>query len=378
MRRICVVVTTRGNIGKTKSLMREISSHPTLALDLVVGGALLNRQVDVLKELSDEGIEIARTLDYMLAGETPEAIGTSAALCTMRMVSILSELKPDVLFVVADRYEALSIAQAGLLCNIRIAHLEGGEVSGSIDERIRHAVTKLSHYHFPANQEAAERLIKMGEHSNSIVIVGSPSFDLLHSSADGMARLAARLKPYPEVDLQKPFLVFSQHPVATEFDLAARQFRTLAESAIALARPVIWIWPNNDAGASEIRKSLDWLRAQPDCPPLAVVTALPLEEYGAALSRTLCLVGNSSSGVREASFLGTPAVNIGTRQTLRGRGRNVIDVACEVEAIVAAVHSQAAHGRYQSDALYGDGQSGKKMADFLASYWPPLNKTIGY
>jgi UDP-N-acetylglucosamine 2-epimerase len=164
--------------------------------------------------------------------------------------------------------------------------------------------------------------------------------------------------------------------VVTEYDEAQAQYRVLAECLTLLGMPAILIWPNNDAGAQAIREPLAALQARRDAPPLAVVAGLPIEEYGAALRRTVCLVGNSSSGVREAAFLGTPAVNIGSRQKTRRRGPNVVDVACDAGEIVAAVRRQISHGRYAPDHGYGRGTAGRQIADFLAAYWPPLDKTM--
>jgi UDP-hydrolysing UDP-N-acetyl-D-glucosamine 2-epimerase len=379
MKRICVVLTTRGNFAKMKTAMRAIVAHPELELQLVVGGALLNRQAEIAREIERQGFTVTETLDYMVGQETPGAITQSAARCLQSAGGMLERLRPDVLMVIADRYEALALAQAALCSNVRIAHLEGGEVSGSIDERIRHAISKLAHFHLAASQSAAERLLRLGEKPDSIVVVGSPSFDLLRDAGnDGYRQLQKRLAGEPAIDLEKPFLLVSHHPVVTEYDKAGQQYCVLAESVLQIGLPVIWIWPNNDAGAGSVGGVLDWLRAQPKCPPLAVVPALPMEEYGAALSRAACLVGNSSSAIREAAFLGAPAVNIGTRQQSRERGTNVVDVPCEGPAIVAGVRKQMTRGKCTPDLRYGDGSSGTKIAAFLAGYWPPLDKTITY
>jgi UDP-hydrolysing UDP-N-acetyl-D-glucosamine 2-epimerase len=376
MRRICVVLTTRGNFAKSKTAMQAITAHPQLQLQLVVGGSLLSRQRVVLGEISADGFKFDAELDYMLAAETPAAVAASAGLCLIKMAEIITRLRPDVLFVIADRYEALAIAQAALCCNIRIAHLEGGELSGSIDERIRHAISKLAHYHFPANATAAERLVSMGERPETITVVGSPSFDLLaEARSDDLARLRQRLDG-AAIDLGRPFLLVSQHPVATEFEHAQRQYEVLAECVAAIGLPALCLWPNNDAGADALRPAIDGLRARADCPPLAVLPALPIGEYGAALRSTACLVGNSSSGIRESAFLGTPAVNIGTRQNGRERAANVVDAACDVSSVVAAVQRQIAHGRYPPDHRYGDGCAGTRIAAVLAEQWPPLDKVL--
>jgi len=380
MKRICIVITTRGNFAKMKAAMRAIVAHPDLELQLVIGGALLNRQSAISDEIRAQGFEICATLDYMLAAETQEAIGTSAALCLLKATELIEKLKPDVIMVIADRYEALALAQAALCSNVLIAHLEGGEVSGSIDERIRHAITKLAHYHFPSSKDAAERIVRLGERPDSIAIVGSPSFDLLREAdGAGLARVKKRLAgDNADIDLEHPFLLVSQHPVVTEYANAEAQYRVLAEAVLKLAMPAVWIWPNNDAGADTVREPLVWLRAQKDCPPIAIVSGLPIEEYGALLRRAACLVGNSSSGLREGGFIGTATVNIGSRQMVRERGANVVDVACGVDEIVAAVRRQIAHGQYAPDYHYGDGTAGQKIANFLARFHPPLDKTIAY
>jgi UDP-hydrolysing UDP-N-acetyl-D-glucosamine 2-epimerase len=375
-RRICFVLTTRGNFAKTKTVMQAVVAHPALELQVVAGGNLLSRQRAVLEEIAAQGFKIDAELDYMLAAETPAAIATSAGLCLIKMVAILETLRPDVVFVIADRYEALAITQAALYCNIRIAHLEGGEVSGSIDERIRHAISKLAHYHFPANAAAAERLLKMGEAAETVKVVGSPSFDLLAKpDEDDLACLRRRLDG-AAIDLAAPFLLVSQHPVVTEFDETPRHYRIVMDSIARLGMPTVCIWPNNDAGADALQPALDSLQSRKHCPPVAVVPALQIAEYGAALRAAACLLGNSSSGLRESAFLGTPVVNIGSRQRDRERAANVVDVVCETEAIVAAVQRQVAHGRYPPDYRYGDGTAGEKIAAVLAEQWPPLDKRL--
>lgn len=378
MRRICIVLTTRGNFAKMKSAMAAIAAHPQLDLQLVVGGALMNRQAAIVDEIRGLGYPIAATLDYMLASETPAAIAASAALCLVKATEMLHALRPDVLMVIADRYESLALAQAALHANVRIAHLEGGERSGSIDERIRHAITKLAHYHFPASAEAAERIVRLGEPPESVVAVGSPSFDMLREGREsGLERLRTRLAE-TALDLNRPYLLVSQHPVVTEYEEAQAQFREIAEAVTELDMPALVIWPNNDAGADAIGVALAALQKRAGGAPLAVVSALPIEEYGAALGAAACLLGNSSSGIREAAFLGTPAVNVGSRQDNRARAGNVIDVPCRAPDIVEGVRCQMAHGRYAPDYRYGHGTAGQKIADVLASYWPPIDKAMTY
>ena len=170
LRKILVPLTTRGNYAKTKSLLIALRNHPDIELQLVVGGILLapdyNDFIDVIRS---DGFYITGTIRYPADGGTPSCIGFASAKCMHSSISLFQDLVPDFVFVIADRYESLSIASAALCLNIRIAHLEGGEVSGSIDERIRHAITKLSHLHFVSNELASDRVIKMGENQDSFI-----------------------------------------------------------------------------------------------------------------------------------------------------------------------------------------------------------------
>jgi UDP-hydrolysing UDP-N-acetyl-D-glucosamine 2-epimerase len=298
------------------------------------------------------------------------------------MGQTLSELRPDILFVIADRYEALAIALAGLCMNVRIAHLEGGEVSGSIDERIRHAITKLAHLHFAANTAAAERLRRMGEHGESIFVVGTPSLDLLAElNLHDRSKLAQSLGRDGQgltVNVEGEYVVVSQHPVVTEHEDAPHQFAETASAVRQIGLPAVWLLPNDDGGAAAIGPVVESLARDPGAPPVCCVAALQMVDYAVLLKNARCLIGNSSSGLREGAFLGVPAVNIGTRQTGRQRGANVIDVAYDSRAISAAARRQMAHGPYPSDPVYGDGRAGEKIARVLAEAWMTLDKTIAY
>ena len=382
-RRVLIPLTTRGNYAKMKSTMRAIAGRADLELAAVVGGPLLDAGYgDYRKVLQAEGFAVADELDY-LDGPTDLAGMTRAAgRCVLAMQAVIERQKPDWVLIVADRYEALAIAQAALCMNVRIAHLEGGEVSGSIDERIRHAISKLAHLHFPANDEAAARIARMGESLDSIVVVGTPSLDLigamdLDNLSPAQAFRADKAKGRP-VDLSADFVVVSHHPVVTEVTDAPAHYAMLADTVRALGLPAVWVLPNLDAGAEAALAPVEALLADRSAPPVARVGSLPFDHYAALLAHARCLIGNTSSGLREGAFLGVPAVNIGTRQTGRARGPNVANVAYDGAAILATARAQIAHGRYPRDTLYGDGNAGPKIAAALAAAWPPIDKTICY
>jgi len=378
-RRVCIVLTTRGNYAKMKSTMRAVLNHPELELQVVVGGGiLLPRYGDYVGIIEADGFRIHRHAPFLSEGDTLGEMARSAGQATREMAGTFEELRPDVVVVIADRYEALSIAHAAVCMNIPIAHLEGGEISGSIDESIRHAITKLSHVHFPATVSAADRIVRMGESSESVIVVGSPSLDLLSGlDLSDVSNLNAILwidGADTSPDFRKDYIVVSQHPVVTEYDDRSENMEETALAVRELGLPVIWVWPNMDAGSAEVTARIR--KFNTDNVGIHHVASLPMELYAVLLKNARCLVGNSSSGIRECEFLGVPVVNIGTRQQGRQRGANVMDVVYDRRAILSAIHTQLTHGPYQSAHLYGDGRAGEKIANSLARHDFRVQKRI--
>ena len=266
--------------------------------------------------------------------------------------------------------------------NIPLAHTMGGEVSGTIDESIRHAVTKLAHLHFPANKAAADRIVRMGEDPDSVYVVGCPRIDLVDevlssgdSKSDGWLEKEG---VGGQVDLGKPFLLVSQHPVTTEFGAGENQIDETLFAVRSLDIPAIVLWPNVDAGSEDVARGMRKFREKHDPQEIRFYKNFPVEVFIGLMKRAACLVGNSSAFIREGAFIGTPAVNIGSRQVGRDRGQNVIDVPYQRESIANAVNQQLAHGPYQSDHLYGDGKAGPRLADVLATAPIKLQKRITY
>ena len=255
--------------------------------------------------------------------------------------------------------------------NIPVAHTMGGEVSGTIDESIRHAVTKLSHVHFPANVAAAERIIRMGEPPESVHAVGCPRIDLVAEiarSADGIphAEWLDREGVGAHIDPSQPFLLVNQHPVTTEYGQGRSQIQETLEALDELRMPTIMLLPKVDAGSEDIATGMRTFREKRKPDYIRFYKNFPIETYIRLMLLASCAVGNSSAPIREGAFLGVPTVNIGTRQTGRDRGPNVIDVDYDRGAIAAAIRRQVANGRYPTDHLYGDGAAGGRIADVLA------------
>lgn len=379
-RKICIVLTTRGNYAKMKSTMHAIMDDPRLELQTVVGGGiLLDRYGDYTKHIERDGFAIAERVPFLMGGDSLESMTMSAGMATLELGRTFARLHPDIVMVIADRYEALSVAHAAMCMNITIAHLEGGEISGSIDERIRHAITKLAHVHFPANPDAAERIRRMGETDTAIIMTGTPSLDLLASldleDLSALQDFLGQRGVGDPISLDSDYLVVSQHSVVTENTSAKKQLSDTLEAVHRVGMPVVWILPNMDAGEASAAEVLAQRSAVLH---LRVVSSLPMELYARLLKHSRCLLGNSSSGIRECEYLGVPVVNIGTRQNGRQRGRNVLDVTHDVESIVYAINYQLDHGHYHSNCLYGDGHAGKRLAEALATMSLELDKRITY
>ena len=371
MKRICVMVGSRANYSSVKSVMRAVRDHAELELQLVVAAsALLDRYGSVVKLIEQDGYKVAAKVNMLIEGETPITMAKSTGLGLLELPTILDQLQPDIALVVGDRFEIMAMAIAAAYMNIPLAHTMGGEVSGTIDESTRHAVTKLAHIHFPASADAAERIIRLGEPPENVHTVGCPRIDLVseilkqdNSAANGI--MDGGVGDY--VDTANPFVIVSQHPVTTEYGEGEEQITATLEAVRQSGLAAIVLWPNADAGSDDVSRGIRKMRERGVLHNMHFFKNLPIDTYVRLMARTACLVGNSSSGIREGAFIGTPVVNIGTRQAQRERGSNVVDVGHETGEIAAAIKSQADHGRYASEPIYGDGTAGKRIADILAT-----------
>ena len=373
MRKVCVFIGSRANYSSIKSVMRAVTDHPELTLQLIVGAsALLDRFGSVVDVIQDDGFEPDAKVTMIVEGETPATMAKSTGLGLLELPTLFEMLKPDIVLSVGDRFETMSTAIAASYMNIPVAHTMGGEISGTIDESIRHAVTKLAHLHFPANDAAAERIIRMGESPDTVHSVGCPRIDLVAdimkaSGAIPHAEWLTREGVGAHVDPSKPFLLVNQHPVTTEYGHGREQIWETLEALDELKMPTIMLWPNVDAGSEDIATGMRTFREKRAPEYIRFYKNFPIETYIRLMLSCACTVGNSSAPIREGSFLGVPAVNIGTRQTGRDRGSNVIDVGYERREIVAAIRVQLSNGRYPSEHLYGDGNAGSRIANLLAT-----------
>ena len=371
MRKVCIFIGSRANYSSIKSVMRAVVEHPALELQLVVGAsALLDRFGAAVDVIEADGFTVNARVSMIVEGETPATMAKSTGLGLLELPTTFEQLKPDVVVSVGDRFETMATAIAAAYMNIPVAHTMGGEISGTIDESIRHAVTKLAHIHFPANQAAAERIIRMGEPRDTVHTVGCPRIDLVSEIARGHAALddtwLERDGVGAHIDLKRPFLLVNQHPVTTEYGAGKEQIRETLEALDELKMPTIMLWPNVDAGSEDIATGMRTFRETRKPEYIRFYKNFPIETYVRLMLSCACVVGNSSAPIREGAFLGVPAVNIGTRQTGRDRGPNVVDVGYDRREIGDAIRRQLGRGRYPSDALYGDGGAGPRIADLIA------------
>ena len=382
MRKVCVVIGSRANYSSIKAAMQAIQNHSELELQVVVGAsAILDRYGSVVDLIEQDGFTPDARVFMLLEGESPITMAKSTGLGLMELPTVFERLAPDFVVTVGDRFETMATTLASVYINIPLAHTMGGEVSGTIDESIRHAVTKFAHVHFPACNDARERIIRMGEREEDVYLVGCPRMDLVREILEAENGLPCDLFADGvggAIDPDAPFVIVSQHAVTTEYGEGRAQ---MMETLIAVSRlglPAIVLWPNPDAGSGQVAESIRVFREHHDDSQIHFFKNLPIDVYIRLMKRTTCLVGNSSSGIREGAFIGTPVVNIGTRQSNRERGSNVIDVGYTADEVEAGIRQQVDHGPYASEPVYGDGFAGKKIADILASCDVRLQKQITY
>ncbi|MCR4909445.1 MAG: UDP-N-acetylglucosamine 2-epimerase (hydrolyzing) [Lachnospiraceae bacterium] len=383
-RKICVFIGGRANYSSIRSALTAIKAHPDLTLQVILGGSgLVDKYGDLERILTADGFPIDEKGYMQVEGDRPNAMVKTAGLGMLGFADAFDRLGPDFVVVIGDRYEVMAATIAAAYMNIRVAHTMGGEVTGTIDESIRHAITKFAHVHFPANRESGERIEKLGEKKETIFVVGCPRIDTVKEILDENSGVPTEIYSSeggvgPEFDLTKPFLLVSQHPVTTEYEEAKEQITETISACVETGLPIIILWPNADAGSEGLSTGIRRYREKYPEAKIHAFKNLPIPLYVRLMKNTACLVGNSSSGIREGAFIGTPCVNIGTRQNGRERGSNVIDVPAQRSAILEAIKKQIAHGPYPSEPIYGDGHAGEKIADILSRVEVEIQKRITY
>jgi UDP-hydrolysing UDP-N-acetyl-D-glucosamine 2-epimerase len=379
-RKICVVLVDRANYGRLKPVMRAIANHPKLELQTIAAGTMVLERFDQpVRVVREDGFDVDGEIYLELEGSTPATMAKSVGFGVVEFASEFQRLKPDVVLLIGDRYEALSAAIAAAYMNICIAHIQGGEVSGSIDESARHAISKFAHFHFPSTRRSADYLIRMGERPETILAVGCPSSDIARMLDRALApEIVNGAGAGAEIDVAKPFLLVLFHPTTTEFGGERAQMESLLEALGRLKTQTILLWPNIDAGSDHISKAIRVFRAarQPDW--LRALVNLTPEDYLKVLANAACAIGNSSSFVRDASYFGTPVVLVGSRQDGRETDQHVTRAAPLANQIHEATLAQLNSGRYAPSSLYGDGFVSERIAQALSGIEPYVQKRLHY
>lgn len=366
-RKILTVLVDRANYGRLWPVMKAIQNDPGLELQVMCAGSMVLERFGYSAGIVEQmGFRIDSRVYMELEGSVPISMAKSLGFGVIEFSSEIARLNPDIVLLIGDRYEALAASLATVYSNYSLAHIQGGEISGSIDESARHAITKLAHYHFPATKRSAEYIIRMGESPDTVFPVGCPCGDfILNLDLTLPADIFRGGDPSVKVDPKEPYLLVIFHPVTTDFGVEKNQVLEVLRALNELRQPTVWLWPNIDAGSDHISKELRRFRSVAHPGWLKFLVNFTPEQFQAVLANAACAIGNSSSFVRDSTFTGVPVVLVGDRQSGREIGHNATVVPAQQHCIVDAVNRQIDHGRYEPDALYGDGKASLKIARIL-------------
>src|SRR6266568_2807977 len=365
MRKVVAITGTRADYGLMRPVYRAITASETLKLELIVTGMhLLPEFCSSYSEVENDGFCPFHRVSMVLGEDSGKAMAQSLGLALIGIAPVMEAIKPDIVLLQGDRGEMLAGAIAAAHLNIPIVHMSGGDYSGTIDDSIRNAISKFSHFHLTTCKLSTERLMAMGENQARIVEVGEPGLDVIrHMSFVSPEELAAELG----FDTSKPVILAAQHPVTTEAEQAPRQIRETLEALANLGMQVVFTYPNSDAGGRDMVKVLESYRNRDF---IRIIPHLGSQKFLSLMKIAALMVGNSSSGILEAASFRLPAINIGTRQHGRLRSENVIDVGCDNEEILGAINYVLSNDGYRKVLKdcrnpYGDGTAAPRTVDIL-------------
>ena len=382
-RKICVVITARPSYSRIKTALYAIKNNENLELQLVVAAsALLERYGSAVNYIEKDGFQITSKVFNVLEGENLTAAAKTTGIGILELSTVFDNLKPDVVVTIADRFETMATAIAATYMNIPLVHIQGGEVTGNIDEKVRHAITKLADYHFVASEGAKERVLKMGENTDSVFNTGCPSIDIAKIVLE---KPSLNFDPYQKYggvgtapNLENGYIVVMQHPVTTEYQDSRNHINETLYAIQNITLPVLWFWPNVDAGADGTSTGIRTYREKYKPENIHFFKNMEGEDFLRLLINSSCLIGNSSVGIRECAYLGVPVVNIGTRQNKRERSNNVIDVNYDRNEIETAILHAINNKKPKHSKIYGGGNAGENIAILLETLPLIFHKTITY
>jgi len=381
-RNIAVIIFSRANYARIKSVLKELKKNKKINLQIILGGsAVLERFGNLEDTLKKDKLQVKQRSFFMVEGGSPSTMAKSTGLGIIDLSTIFSNLKPHIVLTVADRFETIATAITGAYMNIIVAHTQGGEVTGSIDESIRHAITKLAHIHFPASKQSYNRLIKMGEPKKNVFLVGCPSIDLINKKKLSIDNSFFKNFKYigKKIDFNQKYILIQYHPVTTEYDLEQKKTKILLDAIHSLNIQSVWMWPNIDAGTDLVSEEIRRFREKNISNKFCFVKNLPPEEFLKLVNNTECFVGNSSAAIREGSYLGVPSVSVGSRQRPREHGNNVVFASHNKSEIIKKINIQIKKKkRIKPSKIFGSGDAGKKIAQILSNINISVQKKMSY
>ena len=375
-RKIIYISGTRADYGLMRAVLRKLDAAADIDLSICVTGmhlsSLYGKTID---EIKADNFTICGIIPVEVDKTTHAVMAQSIAHEILGMVEVFAREKPDLVLLLGDRGEMLAAAISAVHLNIPIAHLHGGERSGTVDEMVRHSISKLSHYHLVSTEASRERLIKMGEYPESVMVVGAPGLDEIYTYQP-LSKEAFYQDYHVKADKKLALLIY--HPVVQEYDEIQHQFRNVLEAALAHDLQIICLEPNSDAGGQLIREVLDEYRSNAQ---IRIIKHLQREAYISCLANVDVMLGNSSSGIIEAASFNLTVVNVGSRQNLRECGDNIIHVETGMEAVRAGLKEALARGKKDYKNIYGEGDTSERCYQLLRtlSLAPQiLNKSNAY
>jgi len=369
MRKICYVTGTRADYGLMQEALSEISLHKNLDLQIVVTGMhLLEEYGNTWKEIENDGFKIASKIHVSLSGKSGLEMSVALGEEISGIAKSLDTLKPDMVLLLGDRGESLAAAIAAIHLNIPITHIHGGESSGNIDNSVRHAISKLAHFHLTSTEKSKDRLLRMGELEEHIEVIGAPGLDsILKMEPKDRTQLFLKY----QLDPSKPLVVMLLHSVVQEERESANKARVLLEAILQDGTQCLVLKPNSDSGGADIGSMIDQYSDESN---IVVKKHVPRTDFLNFVRFAEVFVGNSSSGIIESASLNTPVVNIGNRQQNREQNENVINVDFNTSDIVEAITNARKINGQSWLNIYGEGDASEKIINFLIAV--KLNDTV--
>ncbi len=372
LKRICFVIFSSANYNSIKSVISEIKKNKKFNLQIIVGAsATQDKFGDVYNRILRDGFKVDFKIENQFSTSELKSMVKTTGLGLIELSECFSKLKPDIVFTVGDRHETISTAIAASYMNILVAHTMGGEVTGTIDENVRHSITKLSHLHFVSNKDSMQRVIKLGEPKKNVFNVGCPRNDLIKKiiykknflnefrflSKNGVGDINT-------ISQNDDYFVILYHPVTTDIHINKKAMSNILKATQKFSVKNIIIWPNSDAGSEEVSKQIRIFRERGLLKNFKIIKNLPIEYYIPLIKNSKCLIGNSSSAIRDGAFIGVPAVNVGKRQNSRLRSKNVAQSSNEFKDIYKKISIQYGK-KFKPSLLYGSGNAGKNIVKIL-------------